>query len=173
MTTLNIALSTTKHHEIRVCLTTWNISLAHFRQRLCWQGKITTGFVNISRQIGQISCFSRLSIVSRFLECDRSRDRLVTHIKRNAPKLYLFLFYRQQRPSSGNEMKLVNNAVSLLEEYVAQVLKLFLPLPRGHGARSVFSTHISVVTFAWPYMKSDCLRPDKVQRPSMSRNMYH
>lgn len=41
------------------------MSLAHFRQRLCWQGKMTTGLVNISRQIGQISCFSRLSMVPR------------------------------------------------------------------------------------------------------------
>lgn len=39
------------------------MSLAHFRQRLCWQGSITTGFVNISRQMGQISCFSKLSIL--------------------------------------------------------------------------------------------------------------
>lgn len=41
---------------------TWKMSLAHFRQRLCWQGRMTTGLVNISRQMGQISCFSRFSM---------------------------------------------------------------------------------------------------------------
>lgn len=41
---------------------TWKTSLAHLRQRLCWQGRITTGLLNISRQMGQSSCFSRLSM---------------------------------------------------------------------------------------------------------------
>lgn len=40
---------------------TWYSSLAHLRQRLCRQGNITTGFVNTSRQMGQISCFSSVS----------------------------------------------------------------------------------------------------------------
>lgn len=44
-------------------LLTWKMSLAHLRQRLCWQGKMTTGLVNISKQMGQISCFSRLSML--------------------------------------------------------------------------------------------------------------
>lgn len=39
------------------------MSLAHLRQRLCWQGRMTTGLVNISKQMGQISCFSRLSML--------------------------------------------------------------------------------------------------------------
>lgn len=43
---------------------TWKTSLAHFRQRLCWQGRMTTGLENISRQTGQISCFSRFSTVA-------------------------------------------------------------------------------------------------------------
>lgn len=42
---------------------TWKTSLAHFRHRLCWQGRITTGLENISRQMGQMSCFSRLSML--------------------------------------------------------------------------------------------------------------
>lgn len=42
---------------------TWKTSLAHLRQRLCWQGRMTTGLENISRQTGQISCFSRFSMV--------------------------------------------------------------------------------------------------------------
>lgn len=42
---------------------TWKMSLAHLRHRLCWQGRITTGLVNISRQMGQMSCFSRLSML--------------------------------------------------------------------------------------------------------------
>lgn len=42
---------------------TWKTSLAHLRQRLCWQGRMTTGLVNISRQMGQMSCFSRLSMM--------------------------------------------------------------------------------------------------------------
>lgn len=42
---------------------TWKTSLAHLRQRLCWQGRITTGLENISRQMGQMSCFSRLSML--------------------------------------------------------------------------------------------------------------
>ncbi|KAG7265593.1 hypothetical protein CRUP_031265, partial [Coryphaenoides rupestris] len=37
-------------------------SLAQLRHRLCWQGSMTTGLVNISRQMGQLSCFSRLSM---------------------------------------------------------------------------------------------------------------
>ena len=37
--------------------------MAHLRHRLCWQGRITTGLENISRQMGQISCFSRLSML--------------------------------------------------------------------------------------------------------------
>lgn len=41
------------------------MSFAHFRQRLCWHGRITTGFVKISRQIGQISCFSKMSMVKK------------------------------------------------------------------------------------------------------------
>lgn len=41
---------------------TWYSSLAHLRQRLCRQGRITTGFVNTSRQMGQMSCFSRVPI---------------------------------------------------------------------------------------------------------------
>lgn len=43
---------------------TWKTSLAHLRQRLCWQGRMTTGLENISRHTGQISCFSRLSMVT-------------------------------------------------------------------------------------------------------------
>lgn len=42
---------------------TWKTSLAHLRHRLCWQGRITTGLENISRQMGQMSCFSRLSML--------------------------------------------------------------------------------------------------------------
>lgn len=42
------------------------MSLAHFLHRLCWQGRITTGFVNISRHMGQISCFSKLSMLFIF-----------------------------------------------------------------------------------------------------------
>jgi len=49
---------------------TWKISLAHFLHRLCWQGRMTTGLVNISKQMGQISCFSRLSMVCCSLEKD-------------------------------------------------------------------------------------------------------
>lgn len=41
---------------------TWYSSLAHLRQRLCRQGRITTGFVNTSRQMGQMSCFSSVPI---------------------------------------------------------------------------------------------------------------
>lgn len=43
---------------------TWKMSLAHLRHRLCWQGRMTTGLENISRQTGQISCFSRFSTVA-------------------------------------------------------------------------------------------------------------
>lgn len=49
---------------------TWKMSLAHFLHRLCWQGRMTTGLVNISKQMGQISCFSRLSMVCCSLEKD-------------------------------------------------------------------------------------------------------
>lgn len=41
---------------------TWKMSLAHLRQRLCWQGRMTTGLENISRHTGQTSCFSRFSM---------------------------------------------------------------------------------------------------------------
>lgn len=127
-----MAKQTTTQHEVRSCLTTWNMSLAHFRQRLCWHGKITTGLVNISRQIGQISCFSKLSMVPRFLECDCSRDRLVTRYRKKC--VQVVSFHRQQRPSSGNKMKFVNSGVSL-------------PLPWCNGARSVFSTHTSKLSW--------------------------
>ncbi|TNN85382.1 hypothetical protein EYF80_004404 [Liparis tanakae] len=40
------------------------MSLAHLRQRLCWQGRMTTGLENSSRQTGQTSCFSRFSMVA-------------------------------------------------------------------------------------------------------------
>lgn len=46
---------------------TWKMSLAHLRHRLCWHGKMTTGLVKISRQMGHISCLSKLSMVTRFL----------------------------------------------------------------------------------------------------------
>ena len=49
---------------------TWKMSLAHFLHRLCWQGRMTTGFVNISKQMGQMSCFSKLSMVCCSLEKD-------------------------------------------------------------------------------------------------------
>lgn len=47
----------------QIHLLTWKTSLAHFLQRLCWQGRMTTGFVNISRHMGQISCFSKFSML--------------------------------------------------------------------------------------------------------------
>lgn len=43
---------------------TWKMSLAHLRQRLCWQGRMTTGLENISRHTGQTSCFSRFSMAA-------------------------------------------------------------------------------------------------------------
>lgn len=104
------------------------MSLAHFRQRLCWQGKITTGLTNISRQIGQISCFSRLSIVPRFMVCDCSRDRLATNAKRNAPKFYISL---------------------------SQQLCSVTPPPTVERCRLFLAhTHVYACMLAWPYMKS-------------------
>lgn len=41
------------------------MSPAHLRQRLCWQGRMTTGLENTSRHTGQISCFSRFSMAPR------------------------------------------------------------------------------------------------------------
>lgn len=53
----------TSLHYISWPRPTWKTSLAHLRHRLCWQGRITTGLENISRQMGQMSCFSRLSML--------------------------------------------------------------------------------------------------------------
>ena len=47
-----------RHTHARHSGLTWYSSLAHLRQRLCWQGRMTTGLVKISRQMGHSSCFS-------------------------------------------------------------------------------------------------------------------
>lgn len=46
------------HHLLSELVHTWYSSLAHLRQRLCRQGRMTTGFVKTSTQMGQMSCFS-------------------------------------------------------------------------------------------------------------------
>ena len=61
--TCDVALHDNNNMSVCVQLPTWKTSLAHFLQRLCWHGRMTTGFVNISRHMGQISCFSRFSMV--------------------------------------------------------------------------------------------------------------
>lgn len=52
---------TTSVTPVHTVTHTWYSSLAHFLHRLCWQGRMTTGLVNSSRQMGQISCFSRVA----------------------------------------------------------------------------------------------------------------
>lgn len=68
---------------------TWKMSLAHFLQRLCWHGRITTGFVNISRHMGQISCFSKLSMLFIFQIIFREGKKKRTKQNKTPPRQHV------------------------------------------------------------------------------------
>lgn len=80
---------------------TWKTSLAHFLQRLCWQGKITTGLVNISRHMGQISCFSKFSMALGLDKTPTKTDLHWTCTKKSSVKVRFWEQYTVDPKSQG------------------------------------------------------------------------